>query len=322
MSLPRLSYSKIKAYSDCSFKAYCTYQLGLPRDSNTGSRLGSASHVILENLAENRRKPLVERCLETQNPLGEPSLRRLATKLLKQCGELTEENFEKVNGFLLVALENDFYGKGCVESHIEYEFDIKTDKYHVYGFCDRVFLYEREDGSRYCRILDFKTSKQKFQGSEKNFNLQALLYSLIVSKLYPDAEIEVEFLFLKFRKSPSMKMSFTQEQLEGFEAYLAHISEYLSDFGLDKALANMAASKGPEDNWKCGRKNATPYDVKEDGVTPVWYCSSRFPFIFFQATKEGEASISAYSKKELDIYEERGYTIHQRRFGGCPFWSI
>lgn len=307
----KLSASRIKTYSSCSYLGYLKYNCKLPSSGNTGSRLGGVTHSILECLAEHKRSNLVDQCIILGDPLGNKSLLRYAKILLKREGELSQENLEKVNQFLLTALVNDFKGNGCNSYLTEYEFDIKTDKYWIGGFIDRLFVYDDK-----IRILDFKTSKKKFaKGSEDmDFNIQALMYALVASKMYPDKKISVEFLFLKFKKDPWIRMEFTQEQLNGFENYLEYISDYLNDFSIEKALGNMASSDVKR-RWLCGKD---AYTIKADGST-AWSCEYRAPFLYFEAIDgQGQCVKSAFNKKELDKYKNMGYTIIQKRHSGCP----
>jgi CRISPR/Cas system-associated exonuclease Cas4 (RecB family) len=310
LDLPRLSASKIKSYSNCSYLAYLRYNCGLPSSGNTGSRLGSVTHAILECLAEPKRREMVDQAIACKKPLSIPALNRMATILLEKEGENTLENFDKVDGFLLVALENDFHGKGCESYFTEYEFNVKNEKYWIYGFIDRMFVYSDK-----IRIVDFKTSKKKFgKGTDDmDFNVQALMYALVASKMYPGYKIQIEFQFLKFAKAPIISMEFTQAQIDGFESYLEYISNYLKDFGVEKALSDMA-SKDVKRRWLCGKEALT---LKDDGST-AWSCEYRAPFLYFEAVKDGIPIKSAFTKKELDKYEKLGYDIIQRRHAGCP----
>lgn len=312
----KLSASRIKTYSNCSWLGYCKYNCRLPSKTNDGAKLGDATHVIAECLAAKKREDLVLAALESKSPLAVPSIGRLANKLLKERDLDTIENREKLNLFLLTALQNDFFGEGCIEYRTEYEFDFKTDKFHVGGFIDRLFIYEDK-----IRILDFKTSKEKFKSGSDDikFNVQALIYTLVASEEFPDKEIEIDFLFCKFPKNPFIKMKFTKQQLEGFKSYLEYTSEYLSDFTVEKAMSDYAADAGFDRKWLCGKDN--PYAFKNDGVTPVFVCEYRLPFLYFEASKDGEKTISAYKKKELDKYAKLGYNVVQKRYSGCPKWN-
>lgn len=311
----KLSASRIKTYSSCSWLGYCKYNLKLPSKSNDGAKLGGCTHVILECLAEKKRFDLVNQALQLQCPLAVPSIDRLAKKLLKKESLYNDESIAKIDGFLLVALENDFFGKGCKQYMTEYEFDLKTDNYWVGGFIDRLFEYED-----HVRILDFKTSKKKFaKGTEElEFNVQALIYALVASKMFPNKKIIVEFLFVKFRKDPKIVMKFSQKQLDGFEQYLGYISSHISNFSTEDALGDLA-SEDVKRKWLCGYAS-DPFALKKDG-TPHWHCEYRYPSIYFEATKEGQKTISASSKKELEKYQRQGYEIVQKRYAGCPKWN-
>ena len=104
----------------------------------------------------------------------------------------------------LAGLHFDFFGGAGMddpdEGISEQSFDITVDEgdklYRMRGFIDKLFLYE-EEGTAIIR--DFKSSKQIFKGKELTDNLQDLLYTLAVKKLFPHfKKRQVEFLFLKF----------------------------------------------------------------------------------------------------------------------------
>lgn len=305
----RLSASKIKTFSNCGLLGYFKYVCNLPDRGNLGSDLGGITHTILECLLEKKRTNHVQFSLDSRDPYIVPGIERLTKKLLKKKDILNEENLAKVKGFLLTALENDFFGEKTLDVRTEYEFNYKTDKYLCNGFLDKVLIYPDK-----IKIVDYKSSKKKFTGEDISFNIQGLLYSLIMSKEYPDIPIEVEFLFLAFPKSPSIKMSFTKKQLDGFESYLDYIADYLTDYGLEKALTNAAADGGPGKNWLCGKEK---FMTKADG-SPVFVCEQKFPYIYWQAVKDGHKPISAFSKKQLEKYELEGYKIETKRHEGCP----
>lgn len=211
-NLVKLSASKIKTYAGCSFYGYARYNVGLPSASNLGSDLGSLVHTILECLSIKKRYKYVEKILLSKNPWEIKSIEKLAKKLLKQKGNLSEENINKVSGFLMTAFENDFFDEGSLDVKIEHEFDLKTETYWVGGFIDKLKEMENK-----VVIIDYKSSKKKFQGEEISFNIQGLIYALVASKMYPEKEIEVEFMFLKFPKNPYIKIKYNAEQLKSFE---------------------------------------------------------------------------------------------------------
>lgn len=310
----KLSASKINTYLGCSFYGYARYNLGLPSSSNLGADLGWCVHAILENLSLKDRKEYVTEAILNKNPFHVLSIKKFAEKLLRQKNILSEDNLDKIGGFLMTAFNSDFVDEDCINTEIEKEFDIKTDRYWIGGFLDKIKFMK--DGS--VVIVDYKSSKKKFQGEELKFNLQSLIYSLAVSKIYPNLPMpEVHFIFLKFPKNPYIKMKYTKKQIEGFEEYLAYLSDYLSDFGMEKAMSDMASDGGFDRKWRCGKPNVTPFDLKDDGEKQ-WFCPYRFPAIIFSAEKPDHKPVTAFSKKELDKYEKLGYTISQKRYAGCP----
>lgn len=310
----RLSASRIKTASNCSWLYYCKYHLNLPDSSNTGARLGSVCHSVLENLANKKRQIVVDQILQSRSIYVNPVIERYSRYLLQKERELSVENLKKINDFILTALENDFYGEGSIDLKTEHEFDLQGDGYRCYGFIDVIQEYDYQ-----VKIIDYKTSKSKFaKGSlDMTFNLQALIYSLVAKQMFPTKDISVEFLFLKFPKAPSIKMSFTEQQLKGFEDYLRYIYEYLSNYTVENAMSDFAADAGFDRAWLCGSKNVTPHELKDDG-SPKWYCSCRFPFYYFSADKPDHKSVTAYKKKDLDKYAKLGYTVVQKRYNGCP----
>jgi hypothetical protein len=312
-NLIKLSASKIKTYSSCSYYGYAKYNIGLPDKGNLGSDLGGIVHTVLEVLSIKKRYDYVVESIASKNSFEKPSVKKLIEKLLKKKDILTEENLSKINGFLMTAFTNDFFDEDCLDVKIEYEFDIKTETYWVGGFIDKLKVKNDK-----VVVLDYKSSKKKFQGEELSFNIQGLLYSLVASKMYPDKKVEVEFIFLKFPKAPYIKMSFSKQYLDGFENYLAYVSERLANFGIEEALADMAAKGGRGRSWQCGKEN--PFELKED-LSPHWVCPFRLGFLYFSAEKFGCKSISAYTKKELIKYLEQGYNIVQKRYNGCPAWT-
>lgn len=310
----KLSASKINTYLGCSFYGYVRYNLGLPSSSNLGSDLGGIVHSILETVAMPNRENYIKISISAKDPYIVPSIKRYAEILLRKKNILSEDNLNKVRDFLLTAYNSNFLDEDCERVEIEKEFDIKTDRYWIGGFIDKIKWMK--DGSLI--IVDYKSSKKKFQGEELKFNLQSYMYALAVSKMYPDAPLPtIEFIFLKFPKAPYIRMQYTKQQLKGFEDYLTHVSEHISDFTVEKALSDMACDGGFDRKWRCGKANVIPFDVKDDG-SPVWVCPYRFAQLYWSAEKIDHKPVTAFTKKDLDKYAKLGYTIVQKRYNGCP----
>jgi ATP-dependent exoDNAse (exonuclease V) beta subunit len=89
----------------------------------------------------------------------------------------------------MAGLHFDFFGQAggeLDEAISEQAFDITVDEanklYRLRGFIDKLFLYKDTNSAL---IRDFKSSKVVFKGKELTDNLQDLIYTLAVRKLFP-----------------------------------------------------------------------------------------------------------------------------------------
>ena len=76
---------------------------------------------------------------------------------------------------------------------------------------DKPIIYKKD---KTIKIVDYKSSKQKFRGEELTANIQAMSYSLASSKLWPKFKPTIEFLFLRFPKSAIQQCVYAVEELE------------------------------------------------------------------------------------------------------------
>ena len=98
-------------------------------------------------------------------------------------------------------------------------------------------------------------------------NVQAMAYTLAAKRKWPKSaeNVQVEFVFLKFPTQPLQQIVISEEQLKGFEHYLAYMYERINNFSEKEAKSYYAAHK-PEtkffckagDHWKC--PYLLPYD--------------------------------------------------------------
>ena len=229
-----------------------------------------------------------------------------------------EEHINLIYKFLYVAISNDFYCEGGELQPPEYEFKIgdpEKDGYLAMGYIDKYAIY---NDSKLISVRDYKTSKTAFKESELQDNVQALMYSLAMSKVYPDFNSEVQFIFLKFPKNPIRKVSFSKTQLSGFEEYLKSVYSILSQFSYKDAQTNYA---GDGMLWKmhCGTAEY-PGELKDDGVSPKHCCAYKFPSIYYAVVDEdGNNLRTAYSIYNLKPKE--GEVVMKKRYQGCPFWK-
>ena len=314
-----LSASKIKTFESCSWKYWCNYHLKLPQENNDGARRGTVCHLIFELLVKPRHKKHFDLIMEAQTLDASPAVKRLVKKSLVKEEGYSEENYLLCEEMILVGLDNDFYGaKGEVNSpEKEFLLESESPKYKIRGFIDKPVEYNKK-----LKIVDYKSSKSKFNKNELKSNVQAMTYTLAAQTIWPKLKnVIVEFLFLRFPKSPSQQIRFTKEQLSGFEYYLEHIYTIINNFTESDAKSNLASTKPmpKRDEGFCGPLNCgfAKYkgQLKKDG-TLMWHCPFKFDFEYYSLIDaDGNLLKTSFNKEDLD--ESKGEIKHQS-YGGCP----
>ena len=134
-----------------------------------------------------------------------------------------------------------------------------------------------------------------------------MAYTLAAKKLWPGfKDILVEFLFLKFPRSPSQQIKVTKEQLDGFEYYMEHMFHIVNNYDENVAKTNFA-EENPKNRWLCqaGKTWVCPYRDAKD--------------YYVLLNAEGEILKSAFLKKELKA--NKNQKIEKRKYEGCPAHS-
>lgn len=317
-----LSASRIKAFLTCSFAYHCVYNLGFRHmdEGNDGSRRGTITHLILENLQHSKRHHRHKNFIENGFD-GDQAIYRLVRKHAKIVGVDDQENLSLIEGFIKVGLATDFLCEGWNLKDPETKFQIESEDplYKILGFIDKSAV---SHCGNHVRIDDYKTSKQKFSGKDVSMNVQGLIYALAMKKIGGYKKFFVNFLFLKFPKTnrspkgPIQSFEYDEKTLNGFEIYLANVYKYLSNFTIKKACSNFARNN--ENYFLCGKE---PGDLKADG-SAAWVCAYKRPFLYWEVKdKEGKIKFTAKEEqKALDKMED-GDTIKEKWYGGCPRWN-
>ena len=344
-----LSASRIKLAKQCSWQYWCKYILKLPETTNEGASRGWIVHLVLELLAHKKRKRRLTAVRKASSILKDSALRRLVLYHASRLGVEDEENLALIDKMTLNALNYDFDGgthQKPKEILNEKKFDITIEegdtKYRVLGFIDKLFIYK--DGSAVIR--DFKTSKQVFKGGDITDNLQNLIYSLAVKRLYPALKkVNCEFLFLKFPLEPDLLgepgkgtlrlEEVSNDELGGFGYQLSETQKYLDNFSELTAISNFAATKNyPSDGTfggplVCGRegfKQCRGQDVLDSNGKPIpsYICSYRRPMDYYVLLNKDKKIIkSTFGDRPEDLVpdETLGETVELRHYEGCPHWN-
>jgi len=261
-------------------------------------------HLIFELLLNLRHKKHFDLIIEESNTEASEPIVRLVKKQLKKREALTKENFELCMGMILVCLNQDFYGADTLEPaapELEFLLENKRPKYKIRGFIDKTFKYKDK-----VKIIDYKTSKYKFRGDDLTANVQAMAYTLASKKkLYPKIDkVEVEFQFLKFPRQPLQQVNVSEEQLSGFEHYLAHVYKLVNNFDKTKARTNFAADS-QKSKWLC-----------KAGAT--WRCPYLDPVDYYAIKDEFDDIVRTSFKKESLPKPKKGERLVKLRYDGCP----
>ena len=319
-----LSASRIKKMEDCSWLYWCKYHLNLPEKVNDGALKGSVCHTILEVLLRKKHKKHLNAIYKLLDMEASEPIKRLIIKHLNKYEINTPEIYDEVCNLILVALQYDFLGKGGKNLDPEFKFEIHNEdpEYNVLGFIDKATVYKKENK---ILITDYKTSKAKFAGEDLKSNLQAMIYSLVSTKLWPKLKPVVRFLFLRFPKKPMQELEFSEDALKGLEYYLEGLYDKLKSFNVSMAKEDFAATKprpkqGFGGSLLCGFASQ-PGQLKKDGSL-MWHCPFKFPYDYYVLLDKDKKIIkSSHDKKELAA-PKKGEKIEKKRYKGCPAHNV
>lgn len=313
----KLSASRIKTLELCSYKYYLEKIVKLPDVTHPKTIVGTVCHEFLEwlNSKENRIenwKILKEKSYNIEKfKEAKDYLDNLISKYSVQS-DLIPGIIPMLN-VAIYYFDNAFKNADEVFNP-EFDFELNGNSYELIGFIDLIIRY----GNRYL-ICDMKSQGQKFEKSEINFNIQALMYQLAIKKIF-NAESDVEFILMRFPPRPPRYPNNHIQRVEyigddaiiGLESYLEHLGIYLENFDEKKAKLNFAI-RNPTKQWFCNKNKG---DISAKGE-PAFYCPLKYPFDYFEKSKDGKIIKSAFSYDELLPLNE-GEIIEEKQYSGCP----
>jgi hypothetical protein len=316
-----LSASRIKTFENCSWIYWSNYHIKAPQSTNDGALKGGIVHEIFELLLDKENKPEYDKIIANNSITASVLVLDNVNKTIAALKLPNEENqaFQQINDMILVGLKTDFFVEGGTLVAPEYSFDLTNEEpaYRLKGFMDKPFMKKKE-----IYIDDFKSSKKKYEGEEISANMQALLYSVAATKIWPKLKPIVRFIFLQFPKDPVIKIEYKKDILKGFEEYLGMIQKKINNFTLSDAKNNFAADKAYGTNTFSGKllcgmgkyKGAK----KKDGSLQ-WNCPYKWDYSYYAIIKDGKVIRSALTKEELTIKD--GEVMEEKYYPGCPRWQ-
>lgn len=316
-----LSASRIKTLKECSYKYWCNYHKNLPESTNDGQIRGTVCHTVLEMLLHERHKRYVKIISDSRTIESVPSVARLVKKNLTKLGHWSEQNYTMCDEMLLVALDLDFFGKrGASIPNPEKEFLLESEnpKFKIRGYIDKPIEYKSK-----IKMVDYKTSKDRFSPKEVDFPIQGLTYLLAARALWPKIKkTSIEFQFLRWPEEPTIEIKATQEELDGFEIYLAGVFNIINNFTELDSTTNLPAYEKyppPEDGFVgpllCGY-GKYPGHIKPATGLPYWVCEYKWPYDYYALLDE-KGKVLKVSKDEEELQGIEGI-VEKRHHEGCP----
>ena len=298
-AVPNLSASSAKTLQSCSWLFQCQYIHKLPERVWAKTKIGTLTHIILECLANERRKPYYEQILKTATIEHIPSLVRLRDNFYHKNPDITPEIAESLDSLVWTALQNDFYHEGATKVlPPEMKFQLTFPKFSMKGFMDSVAFFPDK-----VRIRDYKTQSKKFTEKELEDNIQAAIYQLAIKQMF-NMPAEVEFVMLRFpptSKQPDKHIQrvepYGDAKLDGLKHYLEYLFDEFRSFDDVKAKSNLKAF---HDKGFCD-----------------FVCSYKKPFDFYSLVFPDGKFVNS---KEKPLIVPENAILLQDKYNGCPFF--
>ena len=316
-----LSASRIGTYEGCSQQYFAKYILKIPDKGNPGSSRGTASHLIFELLLNPRHKKHYDTIIKNGSVKSSKAVDRLITKLISKDVYLEEFDHKGINNrqlideMILVGLKADFFCAGWKLEQAETEIKIETPRYRVIGYIDKFAT----SGNK-ALISDYKSSQDYGDNS-----IQAITYALWAKRVR-NMDSVAQFVYLRFPEDSIREYSFSEDELAGFEEYLAGLYQKLSNFTAEDADSNLAANKGyPKKGEPFGGKTMCGY-AKFPGHTnkegkPYYHCFAKFPRNYWGLKRNGEIFKTADTVDELGDGFKAGDELVELHYKGCPYFN-
>lgn len=312
-----ISASRSHVFEACSLKYYFQYLQKVPQEKTAALTIGDVTHSVLELLAAPKHLKLYEKILE-DNSVEDCAAVKRYVRIKTYNENLSAENLDKIyfciaSGVAAKLLKTEGRIMG-----VEIDFDItEENRYRSRGYIDMAILFYEKT----LRIIDFKSSSKVYSGKDIDENIQALIYGLAASKLYPNYSIVVDFYFLFLKQWQRFKI--TKSKLAKFEKEFEKLYAKMAAFTEKDKMSNVAAFQGfPTDGsfskkLNCGFSKY-PGQLKKDGSL-MFSCCYKWKLDYFGLfDSRGKLIRTALNKKELEYKIQEGEEIRELKHLGCP----
>ena len=305
-----LSASRIGTLEKCTWSYWCGYHLKVPQNTHPAASRGTICHLVLELLLKERHKKHFDLLIKSETIKSSRPVDKLVIKHLKKLGLFIPEHYEMCDEMIIVGLKADFFGRDFGGKVDEPEKKLELCgkdglEYKVTGYIDKPIVNSKK---KEVKIVDYKSSKNKFKGEELSANTQAIIYTMAAKEMWPKMKkFVMEFLFLRYPKKPAQQIEVSDEELSGYKYYLEHLYKLINNFTEKEARKNFAKDKD-KTKWLCGWPGTS------------WVCPYREPVKYFVLlNKDGEPITSSF-KNDLEPKEDE--TVEERYYKGCPAYYV
>jgi len=190
VKVKRLSATRIKTWLTCKYKYGCVYhklhpEVGRPRHDYF--KLGSSVHKALEEAG----KLIIDKNLTS---FSEEDICKITKHFYKEAMKegISDAAYLDEGVNILLNKLSTFEFQYPILS-LEVKFNEYINEVPITGAMDRVVEYDK---GTIC-VVDYKTSKTPFTISELQNDLQAGVYDIITSQMYPDKNVLVCFDYVR-----------------------------------------------------------------------------------------------------------------------------